>query len=139
MFIQSFEVNNLKALKARTKVRLIQLLDASGGPADHAVASYADMATPAGLKAVAAYAWGIGPNKAMVPATPLVRDAHAAGLRVHAYTSPHLAFFNERIRLAGELIGDEMLAETLAEVEAVNAGRPITFFEVTTAAGFLAF
>ena len=63
----------------------------------------------------------------------------AAGLRVHAYTSPHLAFFNERIRLAGELISDEMLAETLAEVEAVNAGRPITFFEVTTAAGFLAF
>lgn len=63
----------------------------------------------------------------------------AAGLRVHAYTSPHLAFFNERIRLAGELIGDEMLAGTLAEVEAVNAGRPITFFEVTTAAGFLAF
>lgn len=63
----------------------------------------------------------------------------AAGLRVHAYTSPHLAFFNERIRLAGELIGDEMLTETLAEVEAVNAGRPITFFEVTTAAAFLAF
>lgn len=63
----------------------------------------------------------------------------SAGLRVHAYTSPHLAFFNERIRLAGELIGDEILAETLAEVEAVNAGRPITFFEVTTAAGFLAF
>ncbi|MDO5370587.1 MAG: bifunctional folylpolyglutamate synthase/dihydrofolate synthase, partial [Paracoccus sp. (in: a-proteobacteria)] len=63
----------------------------------------------------------------------------AAGLRVHAYTSPHLAFFNERIRLAGELIGDEMLADTLAEVERVNAGRPITFFEVTTAAGFLAF
>jgi len=63
----------------------------------------------------------------------------AAGLRVHAYTSPHLAFFNERIRLAGELIGDEALAQTLAEVEAVNAGRPITFFEVTTAAGFLAF
>ena len=63
----------------------------------------------------------------------------AAGLRVHAYTSPHLAFFNERIRLAGQLIGDEMLAETLAEVEMVNAGQPITFFEVTTAAAFLAF
>ena len=63
----------------------------------------------------------------------------AAGLRVHAYTSPHLAFFNERIRLAGQPIGDEMLAETLAEVEMVNAGQPITFFEVTTAAAFLAF
>jgi len=63
----------------------------------------------------------------------------AAGRKVHAYTSPHLAFFNERIRLAGELIADDLLAETLAEVEAVNAGRPITFFEVTTAAAFLAF
>ncbi|MBB1497407.1 folylpolyglutamate synthase/dihydrofolate synthase family protein [Paracoccus sp. MC1862] len=63
----------------------------------------------------------------------------AAGLGVHAYTSPHLAYFNERIRLSGELIGDKMLADTLAEVERVNAGRPITFFEVTTAAAFLAF
>lgn len=63
----------------------------------------------------------------------------SAGLRVHAYTSPHLAWFNERIRLAGDLISDAMLADTLAEVERVNAGRPITFFEVTTAAAFLAF
>ena len=62
----------------------------------------------------------------------------AAGLRVHAYTSPHLAYFNERIRLAGDLIGDAALAAVLAEVEAVNAGRPITFFEITTAAAFLA-
>jgi glycerophosphoryl diester phosphodiesterase len=86
VFIQSFEVNNLKALKALTRIRLIQLLDASGAPADHAAPSYAAMATPPGLKAVAAYAWGIGPNKAMIPATPLVRDAHAAGLRVHPWT-----------------------------------------------------
>ncbi|MFC0811542.1 bifunctional folylpolyglutamate synthase/dihydrofolate synthase, partial [Paracoccus panacisoli] len=63
----------------------------------------------------------------------------AAGLRVHAYTSPHLAYFNERIRLAGDLIGDAALAAVLAEVEAVNAGRPITFFEITTAAAVLAF
>ncbi|HHY03177.1 MAG TPA: bifunctional folylpolyglutamate synthase/dihydrofolate synthase [Paracoccus sp.] len=63
----------------------------------------------------------------------------SAGLRVHAYTSPHLAWFNERIRLAGSLIPDDMLATALAEVETVNAGRPITFFEVTTAAAFLAF
>ncbi len=87
VFIQSFEVNNLKALHARTKIRLIQLMDADGGPADRAVARYADMVTPAGLKAVAAYAWGIGPNKAMVAGGgPLVRDAHAAGLRVHPWT-----------------------------------------------------
>ncbi|HEY0525994.1 MAG TPA: Mur ligase family protein, partial [Stellaceae bacterium] len=63
----------------------------------------------------------------------------AAGYRVHVYTSPHLVRFNERIRLAGRLIEDPPLAALLAEVERVNAGRPITFFEVTTAAAFLAF
>ncbi len=77
---------------------------------------------------------GKGSTQAMIRA-----GLESAGLRVHAYTSPHLARFNERIRLAGTLISDAMLAETLAEVEAVNAGRPITFFEVTTAAAFLAF
>ena len=86
VFIQSFEVANLKRLRALTKVRLIQLMDASGGPADGAVASYAAMATPAGLKQVAAYAFGIGPNKAMVAGTALVADAHAAGLKVHPWT-----------------------------------------------------
>ena len=63
----------------------------------------------------------------------------AAGYRVHVYTSPHLVRFNERIRLAGRLIEDPPLAALLAEVERVNAGRPITFFEVTTAAALLAF
>ena len=65
--------------------------------------------------------------------------AEAAGYRAHAYTSPHLVRFNERIRVAGSLIDDELLGELLAEVERINAGRPITFFEVTTAAAFLAF
>ena len=63
----------------------------------------------------------------------------AAGLRVHAYTSPHLAQFRERIRLAGTLIEDDALADLLAQVEAANDGQPITFFEITTAAAFLAF
>ncbi len=63
----------------------------------------------------------------------------AAGLRVHAYTSPHLVRFAERMRVAGALMEDSALAELLADVEAVNAGRPITFFEITTAAAFLAF
>jgi dihydrofolate synthase/folylpolyglutamate synthase len=63
----------------------------------------------------------------------------AAGLRVHVYTSPHLVHFNERIRLAGRLIDDAVLLELLDEVERVNAGEPITVFEVTTAAAFLAF
>lgn len=63
----------------------------------------------------------------------------AAGLRVHTYISPHLVHFNERIRLAGAIIDDSELAEILRECEACNAGDPITFFEITTAAAFLAF
>jgi dihydrofolate synthase/folylpolyglutamate synthase len=63
----------------------------------------------------------------------------AAGYRVHVYTSPHLARFNERIRLAGRLIDDGPLIALLEECERVNAGAPITFFEITTAAAFLAF
>jgi dihydrofolate synthase / folylpolyglutamate synthase len=63
----------------------------------------------------------------------------AAGLKVHAYTSPHLVKFHERIRVAGELISDANLSAFLAECEDANAGEPITFFEITTAAAFLAF
>ena len=90
VFIQSFEVDNLRRLKTMTRVRLIQLLDASGAPADGAQPSYAAMITRAGLKAVARYAHGIGPNKAMLwsgdtPST-LVADAHRAGLKVHPWT-----------------------------------------------------
>lgn len=65
--------------------------------------------------------------------------AEAAGLKAHVYTSPHLVKFNERIRVAGTLIGDENLNALLEECERVNAGEPITFFEITTAAAFLAF
>ena len=63
----------------------------------------------------------------------------AAGLKVHAYTSPHLVKFHERIRVAGGLIAESDLAALLEECEAVNQGLPITFFEITTAAAFLAF
>ena len=65
--------------------------------------------------------------------------AEAAGLRVHVYSSPHLCRFNERIRLAGTLIGDGPLADLLEEVEQANGDTPVTFFEVTTAAAMLAF
>jgi dihydrofolate synthase/folylpolyglutamate synthase len=65
--------------------------------------------------------------------------AEAAGLKVHVFTSPHLVRFAERIRLAGSLITDEHLADVLDRVEAANAGLPITFFEITTAAAFVAF
>ncbi|WP_055662855.1 bifunctional folylpolyglutamate synthase/dihydrofolate synthase [Jannaschia seosinensis] len=62
-----------------------------------------------------------------------------AGETCHAYTSPHLARFHERIRLAGEPIAEDELADLLAECEAANGSQPITFFEITTCAAFLAF
>ncbi|HTC18887.1 MAG TPA: folylpolyglutamate synthase/dihydrofolate synthase family protein [Stellaceae bacterium] len=63
----------------------------------------------------------------------------AGGLRVHAYTSPHLVRFHERIRLAGRLIEEKHLAALLEECERFNRGAPITFFEITTAAALLGF
>ena len=63
----------------------------------------------------------------------------ASGRRVHSYTSPHLVRFNERIRLAGQLIDDALLAALLEEVLDEAEGLQASFFEVTTAAAFLAF
>ncbi len=63
----------------------------------------------------------------------------AQGRRVHSYTSPHLVRFNERIRLAGTLIDDPLLAALLEEVLDVAADLHASFFEITTAAAFLAF
>jgi len=63
----------------------------------------------------------------------------AAGYRVHVYTSPHLVRFHERIRLNGKLIAEPALIELLEECERANGGVPITFFEITTVAAFLAF
>ena len=75
--------------------------------------------------------------------TYVLRRLHAglegAGHSVHAYTSPHLARFHERIRLAGGLIPEPDLARVLDECEAANAGAPITYFEITTCAALLAF
>jgi dihydrofolate synthase/folylpolyglutamate synthase len=60
----------------------------------------------------------------------------ASGKRVHVYTSPHLVHFNERIRLGGKLVSTRRLNAALEYCEKVNAGRPITFFEITTVAAF---
>ncbi len=63
----------------------------------------------------------------------------ASGRSVHAFTSPHLVRFNERIRVAGRLASDAMLVDAIERAEAANAGEPITFFELTTLAAFLLF
>ncbi len=63
----------------------------------------------------------------------------AAGLNVHTYTSPHLVKFHERIRVCGELISEAALSALLEECEEANGAEPITFFEITTAAAFLAY
>lgn len=65
--------------------------------------------------------------------------AEAAGYRVHVYTSPHLVRFNERIRIAGQLIEDDDLDDLLTECEEANGDTPISFFDITTALALLAF
>ncbi|MEJ7792106.1 MAG: glycerophosphodiester phosphodiesterase [Gaiellaceae bacterium] len=111
VYIQSFEVANLKQLDGMTKVKIVQLLNAGGKPYDFTVAkdprTYADMATPAGLEAIADYADGIGANKNLIvprdasnhllAPTSLIEDAHDVGLVVHAWT-----FRNENEFLAAE-------------------------------------
>lgn len=77
---------------------------------------------------------GKGSTQAMIRA-----GLEAAGKSVHAYTSPHLARFHERIRLAGDLISEPDLSAILNECEAANGGTPITYFEITTCAALLAF
>ena len=100
MFIQSFEVTNLERLRRKTRLPMIQLIEASGAPFDLIAAgdarTYADLIAPPGLKEIATYANGIGPNKSLIiprdtagvlgAPTTLVRDAHAAGLAVHPWT-----------------------------------------------------
>ncbi len=77
---------------------------------------------------------GKGSTQAMIRA-----GLEGAGLRAHAYTSPHLARFHERIRLAGELISESALSAVLDECYAANGGENITYFEITTCAALLAF
>jgi len=103
VFIQSFEVANLKKLHGLTPVPLIQLIDIAGRPYDLAAAadsrSYTDLLTPVGLAEIATYAAGIGVHKGLIiPRTPadrllaatsLIDSAHAAGLVVHAWTFRH--------------------------------------------------
>ena len=77
---------------------------------------------------------GKGSTQAMIRA-----GLEAEGKRVHAYTSPHLARFHERIRVAGDLISEDALTAVLDECYAANGGGDITYFEITTCAALLAF
>jgi len=91
VFIQSFEVGNLKALHGKTRLRLIQLVDGEGGPADLPGVTYVGMLTAKGLKDIATYAYGLGPSVAQVvgpdgASTGLVDKAHQADLKVHPWT-----------------------------------------------------
>ncbi len=140
VFIQSFEVDNLRALRARTKLRLIQLLDSSGSPygtdptsRQHGL-NYAEMAKPASLAAIRKYADGVGVSKQLLitqmadgslgAPTTLVADAHAAGLLVHVWT-----FRDEDAFLPKGLKGNPAaeLAEFLSlGIDGVFADNPAT-------------
>jgi len=100
VFIQSFETGNLEELGGRTGLPIVQLVDCSGAPYDLVAAgdprTYEDLVTPAGLRAIAHYADGVGLCKhVMIPRkadntldepTPVIDDAHRAGLVVHGWT-----------------------------------------------------
>jgi glycerophosphoryl diester phosphodiesterase len=130
VFVQSFEVGNLERLRTVTRLKLVQLMAASGGPPDRPGVTYAAMATPEGLKRVAAYADAVGVEKAMViprgadgrlsGQTSLVADAKAAGLAVHAWTfRPENYFLPEGMKGAGGPAGTgDMAGEVRAFVAA---------------------
>lgn len=91
VFIQSFEVAPLRRLNAVTEIRLVQLIEAEGGPADDPSLTYAQMVTPEGLAVIAGYADGIGTDLQLVLSddglsTGLVESAHETGLVVHGWT-----------------------------------------------------
>lgn len=103
--------------------RVWRLLDALGNPQDR----LPPVIHVAGTN-------GKGSTQAMIRA-----GLEAGGARVHAYTSPHLARFHERIRLAGDLISEAALSDVLDRCYVANGPDPITYFEITTVAALLAF
>lgn len=123
VFVQCFEVGALQTLRRQSSARLVQLVQTTGGPADLPAVSYQEMTTAAGLKAIAAYADGLGPEWPMVipvtgdgglgPATALVSEAHSLGLAVHPWTvRAENAFLPPKLR-TGVAPGDHGRVEPL--------------------------
>ncbi|MEA5565148.1 PEP-CTERM sorting domain-containing protein [Anabaena sp. UHCC 0399] len=144
VYIQSFEVSNLKDLNTLTNVSLVQLINGGGRPYDFAVSgdtrTYADLITPLGLAEIATYANGIGANKNLIiprvggnlsSPTTLVDDAHAAGLLVHAWT-----FRDEDVFLPANLQGnpeEEYRLFYQTGLDGVFSDNPDTAFKVRSA------
>lgn len=149
VFIQSFEVANLKAIRQMTELPIVQLLSASGKPEDFRLAgdnrTYADIASASGLFEVATYADGIGPEKNMViprdadnnlgKPTALVKNAHAAKLVVHPYTfRPENPFLPANLRL-GDPASPSQRGNLAAELETFLATGIDGFFTDDPAIG----
>ncbi|XP_045503318.1 glycerophosphodiester phosphodiesterase GDPD6-like [Colias croceus] len=147
VYIQSFEVENLKQLKEITGLRLLQLYesDKSLQPADQVILgtnlTYGDMATPEGLQEVAKYAYAVGPDKSFIiprkedntlgEPTSFVNDAHAAGLKVHPYTFRAENTFlpkefqsdDPELSARGDLVG-ELRAYIAAGIDGLFSDQP---------------
>lgn len=122
--VQCFEVGTLRRLDARIDTPLLQLIAAEGGPADDRATFYAAMTTPQGLAQIATYADWIGVDTALIEPepgapTPLIPDAHAAGLKVAAWTfRAENAFLPAADRIGSDPAAHGRLRDRLARFEA---------------------
>jgi glycerophosphoryl diester phosphodiesterase len=150
VFVQSFEVSNLQAIRQRSSVRTVQLVAASGRPYDWVAQgvgsqlSYADLVTPQGLQQVARYATAVGPYKTLVipvsngalgSPTDLVAHAHALGLAVHIWTlRPENAFLPGALKKVPAQDG-QARGDSLAEITAYLRAGVDGFFTDDPAVG----
>ncbi len=150
VFIQSFEVGNLKEMRGMTTARIVQLVSSSGRPFDFMAAgpsearSYADLITPAGLREVATYANGIGPSKDMVipvvsgalgTPTALVANAKAANLITHIYTlRPENAFLPANLKRA-PTTDNTLRGDSVTEIQTFLQAGVDGFFTDDSAVG----
>jgi phosphodiesterase/alkaline phosphatase D-like protein/glycerophosphoryl diester phosphodiesterase len=159
VFIQSFEIGNLMELSKMTDLRLVQLLDDSGGPWDFMGSgiTYGDLVTPEGLAGIATYAQGVGVNKNLIiprddngnllEPTSLIDDAHGQGLIVHAWTFRNENTFlpnNFRVgnpssaefpRAPGDAVGEQVLF-LKQRLDGLFTDQPDTGVEALRALGF---